>query len=543
MKGLGMLAVAVLAMGAGTMAVKAQGNVVLKPGNMAAIGTVDARFQAFNVEMVEVTGGRFWAPYKSENTGPAAVADTKPVSSAPGGLDPSKFRYRAPIDLYNPQLRKLAAALGPTYIRVSGTWANSTYFQDTDAAEAGATPTGFGGVLTRREWKGVVDFAQAIDAGIVTSFAISAGVRDANGVWTPVEAEKVLRYTKSVGGKIALAEYFNEPTFASMGGGVKGYDAAAYGRDFKIFAAYVHQQAPGTKIIGPDSVGEGGALNRPAAPAKPGVNAPPPMGLQMPRGIKTEDMLAAEGPGLDGFAYHFYGGVSERCMPNPAAKADPVGLALSAEWLGRTEHEEAYYQALRDKFEPGKPMWLAETAEAACGGDPWASTFVDSFRYLHQLGSLAKIGVQSVMHNTLAASDYGLIDQTTLAPRPNYWAAVLWRRLMGTKVLEAGAPNAPNQYVYAHCLAGHPGGVAVLAINADQKTPQQLNLGGSATAYNLSADDLLGTAVKLNGAEVKLTSGGDLPKLNGVKAAGSVTLAPASISFFAIPDAGNGNCQ
>jgi len=33
----------------------------------------------------------------------------------------------------NARLRKLAAALGPAYVRVSGTWANSVFFQDTDA--------------------------------------------------------------------------------------------------------------------------------------------------------------------------------------------------------------------------------------------------------------------------------------------------------------------------------------------------------------------------------------------------------------------------
>ena len=29
------------------------------------------------------------------------------------------------------KLRMLAAALGPAYVRVSGTWANTTYFDDT----------------------------------------------------------------------------------------------------------------------------------------------------------------------------------------------------------------------------------------------------------------------------------------------------------------------------------------------------------------------------------------------------------------------------
>ena len=79
------------------------------------------------------------------------------------------------------------------------------------------------------------------------------------------------------------------------------------------------------------------------------------------------------------------------------------------------------------------------------------------------------------MHNTLAASDYALIDEATLRPRPNYWSAVLWRRLMGTTVLDAGASSTPGLYLYAHCLRGKPGGVALLAINADRSKAQKSN--------------------------------------------------------------------
>ena len=32
--------------------------------SMRRIGTVDERFQSYNIEMVEVIGGRFWKPYK-----------------------------------------------------------------------------------------------------------------------------------------------------------------------------------------------------------------------------------------------------------------------------------------------------------------------------------------------------------------------------------------------------------------------------------------------------------------------------------------------
>jgi hypothetical protein len=120
-----------------------------------------------------------------------------------------------------------------------------------------------------------------------------------------------------------------------------------------------------------------------------------------------------------------------------------------------------------------KPRTLIETADVACGGNPWGASFLDTFRYLDQLGRLARQGVNVVMHNTLAASDYSLLDERAgFTPKPNYWAALLWRRLMGATVLESGIPVQAGLHVYAHCLRDTPGGVALLAINTDRTTPR-----------------------------------------------------------------------
>jgi hypothetical protein len=493
------------------------------PAKMARAGTVDERFQSFNIEMVEVTGGRFWAPY-GKPAGGAPETAPPPRLSTPG-IAPAMFRKRAPIDLANPRLRKLAAALGPAYMRVSGTWANSTYFQDSDDPAPAVPPAGFGGVLTRQEWRGVVDFSRAVKARIVTSFAISEGVRDARGVWTPEQAQKLLAFTKAIGGTIAAAEFFNEPTFAAMGGAPKGYDAAAYGRDFTVFRAFAKRAAPEMRILGPGSVGEASSFGPVTAM------------------LKSEDMIKAGGAEVDAFSYHFYGAVSQRCGVMTGAAQTTPAEALSEEWLSRTDRDEAFYAALRDRFAPGKAIWLTETGEAACGGNPWATDFIDSFRYLDQLGRLAKRGVQVVAHNTLAASDYGLIDETTLAPRPNYWSALLWRRLMGTTVLDAGTAP-PGVHLYAHCLRGHPGGVALLAINTDREKPRELATAGRPDRYTLTAKRLLGSSVELNGRELKMGDHDELPEITGEPAAaGPVTLAPASITFLAFPDAGNAACR
>jgi hypothetical protein len=413
-------------------------------------------------------------------------------------------------------------------VRVSGTWANSVYFHDSDQPPPSPPPAGFQGVLTRDQWKGVIDFARAVDAKIVTSFAVSAGVRDAAGTWTPDQAARVLAFTKAGGGEIAAVELFNEPTIPSAGGAPAGYGAAAFARDFAVFRALASKAAPRMLVAGPGSAGEGVPL------------LPPLMEF-----VKSEDLLAASPkPVFDVFSYHFYGAVSQRCaaMMGPGFGTTP-DAALIDEWLSRTERVRAFYAGLRDRFVPGAPMWLTETAEAACGGNPWAATFRDSFRYLYQLGQLASRGVQSVMHNTLAASEYALVDQATLDPRPNYWAALLWRRLMGRTVLGAG-PSSPGVHVFAHCMAGTPGGVALLAINAGRTEPASIDLAVPADRYSLTARSLDDGRVQLNGRELALGPGDRLPALQPSRVAGGrVEFAPASITFLAVPGAGNPSCR
>jgi heparanase len=490
------------------------------PSAMPKIATVDPRFQSYNVEMVEIIGGRFWKPYGSEKT------TAEPKTAAPAGLDPGLFEQRTPIDLANPRLRKLASALGPAYIRVSGTWANTLYFHDSEAPAPPAPPEGFSGVLTRAQWRGVVDFAKAVDAQIVTSFSTSGGTRDAAGTWTPVEAKKFIEYNRSIGGSIAAAEFMNEPTFASVAGVPQGYDPAAYGRDFAVFQPFFRKALPNAILLGPGSVGEGIDF----VPVKL---------------LPSKELLDSMGPNaVDVFSYHFYGGVSERCNAAMGGKgAATPATALSEDWLTRTSTVETFYAGLRDQYAPSKPMWLTETGQTACGGDRWASTYIDSFRYLDQLGRLARSNVKVVMHNTLAASDYGLIDEKTLIPRPNYWAALLWHQTMGTTVLDAGAAS-PSVHLYAQCMKNRPGGVTLLALNLSRTETQKLTIPENSMRYTLTATDLVGHSVQLNGKEMMLSANGDVPALAGLATPkGDVTLPAASITFLTLAGANNPACK
>lgn len=503
-------------------------NGLLELGSMPRIGTVSERYQSYNVEMLEVTGGRFWKPYKDIGKRSSSQSEA-PAGDTPAGMSADLYQYRPPVDLSNKRLRTLARALGPAYARISGTWANTTYFAASDSP-AKDPPTGYAGVLTRQQWTGAIDFSRAVDAEIVTSAPISAGTRGSDQVWQPDQTRAWLAFTVKRGGKVAAIEYFNEPTLAAMGGAPRGYDAAAFGRDFNIFEAFMRKEFPATKILAPGSVGE--------ADAGWGVA----MGGYGDQAVLKAGDLAAYTGKADAFSYHHYGAVSQRC--SAMGYQTTADQALSEDWLGRTDRTLAYYRAVRDKTMPGKRFWNTETADAACGGNPWGGTFLDTFRYLDQLGRLARQDVDVVFHNTLIASDYGLLDENTFAPKPNYWGALLWRRLMGTTVLDAGVPIREGLHLYAHCLRGTPGGVAVLAINNSVSQPASFILPTEAVRYTLTAEQPQAKKADLNGRELRLDSNDRLPDLAGQAIpSGSVELAPRSINFLAVARAGNSNCR
>ena len=87
--------------------------------------------------------------------------------------------------------------------------------------------------------------------------------------------------------------------------------------------------------------------------------------------LKTRDMLAASSPPTLTPSRTIITGRS-RCAA-PPARPDFTRGGPTEDWLGRTDQTLAFYRRFRDEFEPGKPFWNTETADAACGGNPWAT--------------------------------------------------------------------------------------------------------------------------------------------------------------------------
>jgi heparanase len=121
---------------------------------------------------------------------------------------------------------------------------------------------------------------------------------------------------------------------------------------------------------------------------------------------------------------------------------------------------------------------------------------------------------------------------------------LLWRRLMSPTVLESDVPIREGLHLYAHCLRGTPGGVALLAINNSRTRPTSIMFPNGADRYELSARDFGAMQVQLNGEVLKLSTADKLPALKPIHiSAGAVELQPTTISFFAVLNADNPSCR
>lgn len=477
------------------------------------IREIDERFMSFQIGFSHLTGGETWKSYE----------DLAKGAPREGGFEAIR-EARAPTDLTNPKLRTLTKALGPLYIRYSGTTANSVYFHDSDAPPPTAAPVGYTVLLTRKAWKGAIDFAKAVDGKILTSFANSDGVRDANHAWTPKMAAPWLAYTRSIGGEIYAAELFNEPNAPEPPRIPKGHSATEYARDFATFSAFMRQAAPQTKLAGPGT-------------AKMGVGGIPSIEWV----TSTDYATASPKPKFDIISYHYYPALAERCAAPDSPQGMSADRALSEDWLARPDKELQEQKTLRDRYAAEAPIWLTETGGAACGGLRWQPTFLDVFRFVDTHARLAKQGLDAIFTHALISGSNGVIDEKTFEPNASYWSALLWRRLMGTKVLDAG-PNRPGLHLYAHCQRGVQGGVTLLAINLED-SPKALRVGRGAQLYSLTNPDIQSKTVLLNGRALALSAAGELPATTSLAVTGDrVALPSTSVNFITLPRARNAAC-
>ena len=495
--------------------------VKLDPNRLSALREIDERLVSYNIEMTEVTGGTFWKAYSE-----AQVDGTEEFPVIKDWTNMGNLQqWYDPIDTTNPRLIKLAKELGTAWVRVSGTWANKTYY-DFSGKCGGKAPEGFQNVLTKQQWLSLLDFVKAINGKLLVSIANCPGIHAAHEPMPFDQADLLFRTSKEYGVPVSAAEFTNEPSLIALSGLPQGYTAADHARDHDLFGAWLKENYPECLFVGPCTVGDIDMMNQGNDGAGGGMAA----GYEP---VTTEALLGDYKSKMDVFSYHYYNGVSER----GAAMGGhwPYEAILSEHYLGIAAHCARQYAPKRDRYVPGGQMWVTESGDAGCGGNTWASTYADVPRTLNELGEFCTITDGVIFHNTLASSDYGYLKHGSFEPRPNYFAVLLWNRLMGKTCYNVGQKNVEGAHIYCHSRKDGKEGKAYLVINNSRTETTTVELPGEAEVYALTGNDKLRSrTMLLNGKELVLGENDALPELAGVKTSGQVEIAPGGCTFFVI---------
>lgn len=494
--------------------------ITLKHSDLPCLRSVDPRMVSYNVEMAEVTGGTFWKAYTPEQiAGTGMFPPIKNLDDINGLME-----VYPPINLYNKKLQYLARSIGPAWVRVSGTWATKTYY-DFEGITDGEAPDGYQNVLTKKQWIGVLDFVKAIGARLLVSVSNCAGLRTLDQPWNPSQAEKLFALSKEYGVPIDAAEFMNEPNMLEQSGAPSGYTPKHFSKDQDIFFKWLNENYPDVLRVGPCTTGGDAPLGEKGSGGVPEI---------MKHCTTAELLDNAEIVG-DVFSYHCYNGVSERlaCLM-PEAHWLPEE-AITDDYLEVSGLNAEIYGSLRNRYYPDADMWVTEAGDAGGGGNTWASTYLDVFRTLNELGSFSRHTRGVIFHNTLASSDYGYLMRESFEPRPSYFAVVLWNRLMGTTVYDTGEPIREGAHIFAHSRKDGKAGTAYLIINNSTTASTFVELPEDTDCYMLSAQSLRAPVMQLNGKDLLLHADYTLPEMAPVLLrAGTIELPPASNTFLVL---------
>ncbi len=503
----------------------------LSAQGLKALHETNPMLMSYNVEFAEVTGGTFWKAYTPGQVAGTEEFHVEPSAGGIASLYKDLMQVYPPINLYDEKLRALAKELGCAWVRVSGTWATKTYY-DFDGTTNGKAPEGYLNVLTKEQWIVVRDFVKAIGAKRIVSVSNCPGLHSAQEPWPSTEAEKLFGLSKAYGVPIDAAEFANEPNMMEDTGFPKGYKPEHYRRDQDLFFAWLKANYPDCISVGPSTTGGDNVTFGKMDEKKSG-------GIEqlVLETCGTDDLMDGTTQPLDVFSYHYYNGVSERLAP----------MMPSGHWTADEASGEAYlevaidfakaYAPFRDKYCPGAEMWVTESGDAGGGGDTWASTYLDVLRTLNELAGFSVVTRGVIFHNTLASSDYGFLAREVFDPRPNYFAVLLWNRLMGNVVYDTQEPVREGAHIYAHSRKDGKEGLVYLIINNSKTETTTVEIPKEADRYTLEGEggNLRAAVRTLHGMPLVLGENNARPDMLPVaQPAGEVALAPGTCTFLVL---------
>ncbi|KFO98316.1 Inactive heparanase-2, partial [Calypte anna] len=217
-------------------------------------------------------------------------------------------------------------------------------------------------------------------------------------------------------------------------------------------------------------------------------------------------------------------------------------------------------QKVLNTYTPGKRIWLEGVGMTSAGGmNNLSDSYAAGFLWLNTLGLLANQGIDVVVrHSFLDHGHNHLVDQN-FNPLPDYWLSLLYKRLIGPKVLAihvAGLQRKPRPgrvirdklRIYAHCTSYHNhnyvrGSITLYIINL-HRSRKKIKLAGTLRdkivhQYLLQPygkDGLHSRSVQLNGQPLAMVDDATLPELKPrpLRPGRTLVIPPLTMSFYVV---------
>ncbi|XP_016019625.2 inactive heparanase-2 isoform X2 [Rousettus aegyptiacus] len=217
-------------------------------------------------------------------------------------------------------------------------------------------------------------------------------------------------------------------------------------------------------------------------------------------------------------------------------------------------------QKVVNTYTPGKKIWLEGVVTTSAGGtNNLSDSYAAGFLWLNTLGMLASQGIDVVIRHSFFDHGYNHLVDQNFNPLPDYWLSLLYKRLVGPKVLAvhvAGLQRKPRPgrvirdklRIYAHCTSHHNhnyvrGSITLFIINL-HRSRKKIKLAGTLRdklvhQYLLQPygqEGLKSKSVQLNGQPLVMVDDGTLPELKPrpLRAGRTLVIPPVTMGFYVV---------
>jgi len=371
------------------------------------------------------------------------------------------------VNLYHPLLRNAVETLSPVVLRLGGSLTDHIVYKVPSAAgkppppchpitKDTQDPLGFrGGCLTMQRWDELNRFCADLGCSVVFDLNLAGGLKTMKsdpwwrgGEWDHTNVKAFLEYTRAQKYPILGFELGNEvDIFHGVGARVPTRTMArAFMKLHNMVADLWPEKEHRPLIIGPES-----------------------SVFDMQWYLEFVVEMGKHLNVIDVFTYHIYSLGPGSPLLNPNMTDHMLNATKLSSLHVTTDNAQLFVETLHHGGQNKHfQLWCGEGGGAFNSGrNLYTNSFISGFWFLDQLGTMAQQSHQAYCRQTLIGGYYGMINITTMHVNPDYYTALLWRRLMGRKVLGTNVFNtryiknakdeeAPEYVedtirVYAHC--------------------------------------------------------------------------------------------